>query len=181
VSVVAYVNGQWVPEDASVSGQVAKLSSQDSAIMQQATASGQRAANARGLSNSSMGIGAGISSALGAITPIASADAANIQQENVANEQLKSTQEVAAAQIAQADRTAYANASSSAASTYTQGIGATLQNENIGSDTRNSAQQDMANLYSGSKNSLAAIYGVSPGSAGSTAGLSWAKTATAAA
>lgn len=157
---MAYVNGQWVPEDASVAGQVAKLQSQDSPLMRQATAAGERSAARRGLVNSSMGIGAGINAALGAVTPIASADAAQIQQSNINRDNNQAQAANVAAQIAQADRANYGKAVSDAASTYTTGIANTLQNDKIPWDARNKAQSDMAGLWKSQQDQLAKLYNV---------------------
>lgn len=66
----------YVPdENATVAGQMNKLTDENSAYMQQATRAGERSAQAKGLLNSSMAGTAGQSAALASALPIATADA----------------------------------------------------------------------------------------------------------
>lgn len=62
------------PDTNTVEARLARLQQEDSALMRGAIASGLRMANRRGLINSTMGIGAGISAGLGAVMPIAQQD-----------------------------------------------------------------------------------------------------------
>lgn len=77
-------NNEWVPEDDSVAPRVAAITSQDSALMRQATGMGARMANRRGLMNSSIGSGMVRSQTLAAAVPIASQEASQIASKNQA-------------------------------------------------------------------------------------------------
>ena len=90
-----YVNGVWQNEDSSVSGRVAAITAQDSDLMKQARTAGMQSANRRGMLNSSMGIGAGISATLNAATPIASQEAQQANQNNLAAAEDRRTRDLA--------------------------------------------------------------------------------------
>ncbi|HEY5806404.1 MAG TPA: hypothetical protein VIT67_00460, partial [Povalibacter sp.] len=70
--------------DDSVANQVAALSSQDSKLNQMAKTEGLKAANSRGLLNSSMAVGAAQDAVLQNVIPIASQDASQAFQKNMA-------------------------------------------------------------------------------------------------
>lgn len=76
--------GQDLPglQDAGVASRVTALTSQDSPLMKQARTAGLQAANARGVLNSSIGIGASENAAYSAALPIAQQEAAQAQQSN---------------------------------------------------------------------------------------------------
>ncbi len=157
---MAYKDGVWQAEDASVSDRLTKLTSTDSAFMRQATASGERAANRRGVLNSSIGIGAGISAALGAAAPIASQEAQQAHSGNMAAMQDKLSRDTTTAQIAAQDRANYASQMVNAGGNYNSAIANTLTNDKIPSATRNAAQADIAKQYRAQQESLAKIYNV---------------------
>jgi len=77
-------DGTWAPQNESVSDRVNALTSQDSQLMQLARGSAQKQAAARGLLNSTMAARAGEAAAIGAATPIASQEAAQIAERNTA-------------------------------------------------------------------------------------------------
>ena len=77
-------NGKWIEEDTSVATRVAGLVQKDSPIMQQARAGAARSANRRGLLNSSIAVGAGEDAAIKSALPIASQDAQQASQRNIA-------------------------------------------------------------------------------------------------
>lgn len=67
---------KWdVTKDQTVQGQIENVISKDNPLMQLAATRGSQQANARGMLNSSMGIGAAQDSVIAAATPIAQADA----------------------------------------------------------------------------------------------------------
>lgn len=80
-------SGFWESEDDSVATKVAALSAGTSPLMRQATAMGTQAAGRRGLLNSTMAGQAGTAAALGVAVPIASQDASQTFQKNVAAQQ----------------------------------------------------------------------------------------------
>lgn len=157
---MAYKDGVWQEENASVADRVNSLTAKDSAFMRQATSAGERAANRRGVLNSSIGIGAGISAALGAAAPIASQDAQQAHAGNMAAMSDKLSRDTTTAQIAAQDRANYASQMVNAGGNYNSGIANTLTNDKIPANTRNAVQADMAAQYRAQQQSLANIYGV---------------------
>lgn len=99
--------GKWQPENVSVADNVDKITSQDSALMQRAATTGARAANKRGLANSSIAVGAAQEEVLKAATPIATADAANTTSTNIADANMRGQKEMQQVDVqAQSDRLA---------------------------------------------------------------------------
>lgn len=154
-----WVNGAWQPESDSVATRVTDITSKDSPLMRQAAASGLKAANARGLANSSMGIGAATGATLAAATPIASQDAQQTYGKNVQFMQGETSKTIQQMQDESKAKEVAASASTQLASTYTQGIGNTLVNDKIPAATRSTAQADMAALY---RNTIDKIKGIYP-------------------
>jgi hypothetical protein len=128
--------------------------------MRQAASQGERAANRRGVLNSSIGIGAGISAAMGAAVPIASQEAQQAHTGNMNAMQDKLSRDTSTAQIAAQDRANYASQMVNAGGNYSSGIGSTLQNDKIPAGTRGAVQADMAAQYRAQQQSLANIYGI---------------------
>lgn len=83
-----FINTQPQVDD-TVAGNVAKLASQDSALNQMARTEGLKAANRRGLLNSSMAVNASQDAVLQNIMPIATQDAAQAFQKNQAARQFE--------------------------------------------------------------------------------------------
>lgn len=77
-------SGKWIPEDDSVIPRLNGLLASDSTYMQTARAAGTRTASRRGLLNSSIAAGAAESAAIAAGAPLASQDAQQIAQKNMA-------------------------------------------------------------------------------------------------
>lgn len=77
-------DGSWEQEDDSTSSKLNGLLKTDSPLMEQARTSGMKAANARGLANSSIAITASEDSLYRAATPIAQSDAQAVNAKNVA-------------------------------------------------------------------------------------------------
>lgn len=73
-------------EEKGVEGRVASISSKGGPLMQLAQTRALQAANARGLSNSSMAVGAAQNAVLDAAMPIAQSDAAAFQQQQLQNQ-----------------------------------------------------------------------------------------------
>ena len=86
-----FVNGVWVPEDANVATRVSGLIAADSPFIQRAKTEARQAANRRGLLNTSIAIQAGEAAAQAAALPIASQEAAQIQQSNISAQQAQQT------------------------------------------------------------------------------------------
>ncbi|MEK9755215.1 MAG: hypothetical protein VW338_18645 [Rhodospirillaceae bacterium] len=75
--------GAWQYEDDSVSKQITGLLSKDNPLFQQAGTNAKKAANRRGLANSTMAVQAGQEALINAALPIASQDAQQIAQKNL--------------------------------------------------------------------------------------------------
>lgn len=78
--------GNWTPEDDSTSAAVAKVASTASPIMKQATGDAMRMANRRGLYNSSIAAGEGVSAGLKVAASIGTADAATTAAKNLSKQ-----------------------------------------------------------------------------------------------
>lgn len=76
--------GKWIPEDDSAVTKLNGLLASDSTYMQTARAAGTRTASRRGLLNSSIAAGAAESAAIAAGAPLASQDAQQTSQKNMA-------------------------------------------------------------------------------------------------
>lgn len=76
-------------EDKGVAGRVDSLVRQDSPLMQLAATRASQQANARGLRNSSMAVGAGQRAVIETATPIATADASLYQNQRLANQNVR--------------------------------------------------------------------------------------------
>lgn len=145
-----FINGVWTAEDDGVAGRVASITSQDSALMRQASAMGERGANRRGMVNSSMGVGAGVDAALRTAVPIASQEAQQTYGKNMQkmqNDQSDKGFVIEREKIASSERASIADNMTRLNANYTSGIANTLQNDKIPSATRNAVQQDFAQLY----------------------------------
>lgn len=75
---------EWIPESDDVAGRVNTLTATDSPLMRQASGMGMRQANRRGLANSSIAAGASRAATLSAAVPIASQEASQIANKNLA-------------------------------------------------------------------------------------------------
>lgn len=77
-------NGEWKVEDDSVAGRLPGLLDSGSPLMEKAKGDAMRTANRRGLQNSSIAAGEGTKAALSVALPIASQDASQTAQKNLA-------------------------------------------------------------------------------------------------
>ena len=78
-------------ETKGVAGRVNSITSQDGPLMQLAATRAKQSANALGMRNSSLAVGAGQKAVLDAATPLASADASLYQQQGLANQSAQNT------------------------------------------------------------------------------------------
>lgn len=131
-----FVNGVWVPEDDSVATQVATLTSQDSPLMKQAATRGTQLANRRGLLNSSISAQAAQEAVIGAATPIASQDASQLAQKNLAKMNNDYTMGQQKEAIAAQDRANLLSAGVQANGQYLDAFGQIAGNKDIPAATR---------------------------------------------
>lgn len=165
-------NGNYVLEDDSVANRVAKITSGGSDMMKMARTQGMQAANRRGLGNSTMAIGAAEASALNAAVPIASQEASQVAQRNIAglgeagtNNRLTRTID---ADAERARMTIAADAQKSMLSGVTDltgnrftAISNTLQNDKIPAATRAAVQSSIDGQYNQALDYIQNIYGAS--------------------
>lgn len=153
-------DGKWSAEDDSVSSNVDKLQSQDSALMRKAVGDSNKAMNRRGMLNSSIATGAGIGAGLGAVVPIASQEASQNLAKNQQAQADTLSRETRDATIASQDRSSYMSALATMQGNYIQGIGATLADRKLAASTRSAAQRDMAALFTTGQQQLGSLYNV---------------------
>ena len=134
-------NNEWVPEDDSVATRVSAITAQDSPLMRAASGMGIRQANRRGLANSSIAAGASRAETLKAAVPIASQDASQISQKNLAritgDYGLTATQ----LQMAQQERDNAAARISDAFNSYNSAQASVAGNTKLKANTRTAYQQ----------------------------------------
>ncbi len=92
-------DGTFEPEDASVSKQLDTVLDSNSPLLTRARTGAAQESNRRGLLNSSIGVQAGEAAALDVALPIASQQAGQIHQSNLAGGQIASTEGLAGRQI----------------------------------------------------------------------------------
>ena len=97
-------DGTFEPEDASVTTQLEKVTNTDSPLLTQARTRGKQFANRRGLLNSSLAGQAAEAAVFDVALPIASQQAAQIQQSNIQGGAIASTERVAASNVASFER-----------------------------------------------------------------------------
>lgn len=141
-------NGNWIPDDASVQTQLSAITSKDSAVMRQAGAAGMRAANRRGLMNSTMGIGAGQSEMLKVATPMASQNASQI-----------ATADINRQNLAAAERERQLAAVTSLATSTQNAYGSTLTNPDIPASMRAAVQQSITDQQRAALAAMERLYG----------------------
>lgn len=124
--------------DDRVASRIAQITSENSPIMQQARTTGLQQANRRGLSNSSMAIGASQAEAIRAAAPIASQEAA----------------------LSASERDSQLAALTSLSGQRMNSTAAILQNPDIPADARNDALRSYNDQFSQIANYLQNLYGV---------------------
>jgi hypothetical protein len=153
-------NGNWVPEDDGVASRVKNLINENSPMMRQAAAMGTKAANRRGLANSSMGIGAAHSAVIGAATPIASQEAQQINSKNLQYMGDKTQTDINTRNLAAAERERQLAAITSLTGNTQQSIASTLSNPDIPAATRAAVQQSMNDQQRAAIAAMERLYGV---------------------
>jgi hypothetical protein len=152
--------GKWTPEDDSVSTRVTGLMEQNSPLMQQAKTQGAQAANRRGLLNSSMGVQAGQQAAYGAALPIASQEAQQIAQKNIAAMDVGSKEKVAQINAAAHDRQYVASAAVEMEKKYAAMWNETMKNTNLNATALNNYYTHLNQQRDSDMALIEQIYGV---------------------
>lgn len=163
--------GLWTPEDDSVASGVAKITSQNSPLMQQAQTQAAQTSNRRGLLNSSMATGEAQRSVLNAAIPIASQDAQQTSQKNIYNQtfqqglvtqgnELQAKKDATAAQIAQQDRQYAMSAVAKAQENYDAAFMNIAKEYNLPETARNSYLSHLGALRDSDLNLVEQMYGI---------------------
>ena len=158
--------GIWKQEDAGVANKIAKLTLDNSDYMKSARTSGMQTANRRGLGNSSMAAKASQGAAIDRAAPIASQEAQQIHQRNLAEHEGGIKTDQLGMQLAAAEREAMANAIRDMSSQRFGAISNTLVNDKIPASARSAVQRSIDDQYQSAMNYLQRLYGVQFSDAG---------------
>lgn len=158
--------GIWKQEDAGVANKIAKLTLDNSDYMKSARTSGMQTANRRGLGNSSMAARASQGAAIDRAAPIASQEAQQIHQHNIAEHEGGIKTDQLGMQLAAAEREAMANAIRDMSSQRFGAISNTLVNDKIPAGARSAVQRSIDDQYRSAMNYLQRLYGVQFSDAG---------------
>jgi len=96
--------GLWKPEDDTLTNRVGMLTAADSPLMKDARKRGLQAAQARGLTNSSIATRAGEAAALNVAVPIAAQESADVARKNLQAQEFAQTGVLAAGEQASRER-----------------------------------------------------------------------------
>ena len=165
------VPGAPVYEDASVDKQLSGILNQNSPLMQQAQTAGLSYANKRGLGNSSLAAQASQNAVISAATPIASQNAAQISQRNLAAQGIFSNEKIAGMNVASNDREKADAAVAALESNYTQQFNSIMNNTAIPAAQRQKYLDHLMALRSSTYSLIEQLYGID---------LTWATPAVAA-
>lgn len=152
--------GMWEPEDDSVSNKLTGLISQNSPLMDQAKTTGMKLANRRGLQNSTMATGAATNEMIKAALPIASQEATQTHQKNLAGMDIKSKEDIALMNVAAHDRQFLVSAMTELQKKYGALFSDISKNNDLSAATRNSYYEHASALRDTDLNLLETIYGV---------------------
>lgn len=152
--------GEWVPEDDSVANKLTALTSSNSPYIAQAKAAGLQTANKRGLLNSSMAAGASEGAAISAALPIASQDASQTSQKNLAYQQGGYDKDRQTIVTASADRNAALSAALTANQTYNSAFTDIANNKDIPAVTRDAYIKHLQDTRGTGLDMIQQIYGI---------------------
>ena len=158
---MAYDNsGKWMPEDDSVANKIASLTSGNSSYMRGARTAGLQTANRRGLGNSSIAAGAAHGAALDRALPIASQDAQQIHQKNIAEQTHLNDFDRDRARFAAAEREMIARAMTDIANQRSSSYSQIASNPDIPADARNAVYASINDQHDAVLAQLEQLYGV---------------------
>ena len=135
-------NGNWKPEDDSVTTQMTGLLGKNNNYMKQARTQGLQTANARGFLNSSIAVGSAQDAAGRAALPIAQQNAAQIAQKNVAAQDQGPKERIAAMNVGAHDRQYMAAAAAEASKTYGAVLNEIIKSNDLSAASRDNYQSD---------------------------------------
>lgn len=163
--------GVWHPEDDQVATRLTGLLKVDNDLMKQAQTQAKQYANRRGLLNSSIAAGAGVDSMLRVALPIASQEASQTAQKNLASMQFGSQKElagmdigsrekIAGMNIAANDREKAAAATAAMQNLYGEAFRTVAQQHELPAAARNAYLDHLRNLMSMDLNLVEQLYGI---------------------
>lgn len=153
-------DGTWKMDDTSVADRVAAITSGNSELMKLARTQGMQTANRRGLGNSTMGIEAAQSAALGTAVPIAQSDTQFAVQQNLGKMSGDFDSAKTKAVLAGDAQKSLVDAVTSLTGQRYNALSNTLVNDKIGADARNSVISSINAQQQQALDMLSRIYGV---------------------
>ena len=154
-------DGTWKMDNTGVADRVAAITAGNSELMKLARTQGIQSANRRGLGNSTMGIEAAQTSALGAAVPIAQADTQFAVQQNLGKMSGDFDASKTRAVIAADQQKSLTDAITSLTGQRYNALSNTLVNDKIGADARNAVVSSINAQQQQALDMLSRIYGVS--------------------
>jgi hypothetical protein len=154
-------DGTWKMDNTGVADRVAAITSGSSDLMKLARTQGMQSANRRGLGNSTMGIEAAQTSALGAAVPIAQADTQFAVQQNLGKMSGDFDASKTRAVLAGDAQKSLTDAVTSLTGQRYGALSNTLVNDKIPADARNSVISSINAQQQQALDMLSRIYGVS--------------------
>ncbi len=153
-------DGTFEPEDASVTTQLEKVTNTDSPLLTQARTRGAQVANRRGLLNSSLGVQAGEAALFDVALPIASQQAAQIQQSNIQGGAVASTERIAATNVAAFEREKATAALAQFDTNFQNSFNAISTDENLPAATRTSFLRHIGAVRDSNFNLVEQLYNI---------------------
>jgi hypothetical protein len=150
----------WTPADASVDTQLDKILAKPSPLMRQARATGLQVANRRGLLNSSLAGQASQKALYDVAVPIASQNAAQINQTNLQQMGVNSQEKGWAMTVASNDRARAQASADQAEQTYAQLLGSITNNTNIPAAMRDKYMEHISTLRDSYFKIIEQMYGI---------------------
>jgi hypothetical protein len=150
----------YTPKNASVSKQLTGLLKADSPMLTQARTNAKKAANRRGLLNSSIAAGAGEAAAYDVALPIASQEAQQIHQTNLTGTDIASKEKVAFANISAHDREKATSAAVAMENIYGEAFRTIAHNQELPADARNAYLQHLGFIRDSNMNLIEQLYGI---------------------
>tara|TARA_Y100000310_G_scaffold231079_1_gene233607 strand:+ start:1949 stop:2452 length:504 start_codon:yes stop_codon:yes gene_type:complete len=151
---------EWEYEDPNVAGRVTELTKSDSPYMTAARTRGIQSANRRGLLNSSIAGQAGEKAAIDAALPIASQTASQINQTNLAQMGITSTEGIARMNVAAHDREKSMAALAAMENVYGEAFRTVASQYELPADARNSYLEHLALVRDQDFNLVEQLYGI---------------------
>ncbi len=150
----------FVPEDASVTTQLEKVTNTNSPLFTQARTRAAQVANRRGLLNSSLGVQAGEAAVFDVALPIASQQAAQIQQSNIQGGAIASSERIAASNVSSFEREKATAALAQFDTNFQNSFNSIATNKDLPSKTRASFLKHIGAIRDSNFNLVEQLYNI---------------------